>query len=522
VKARGALPLDECLRIAYALTTALAELHRHGLVHRDIKPSNIIFVNGVPKLADIGLVAAVNEARSFVGTEGFIPPEGPGTPQADLYSLGIVLYVISTGKSHRDFPEPPADLASRPDRQRWLELQAIIHRACQADARQRYASAETMLRELDLVRCGKSVQRSRAWQRTRQYAKRAALAIAAVAAVLAIAYWRSSWFAHPSGSAGSSQLEITLSTNEEANVEFRKGIYFLHAADNSFQAITSFQKATELDPNFAAAYALLARALNTTGTGANFEKVRVAAEKAVSIDTNCAHGYSALATVKLLYELDWAGAEAARMRALALASNYEDILLTSALNLATMGRAELALTDLEKARRAAPTSPSSLRGLYWALVYLWCGKYDRALDAFNQPNSRHWADQEAQAYLAKADYTNAIRLERQDALESGGDTNEVKREFDALEQAFNEGGKEEYWKQKLKFETPKTGENHWMRMAAAHARLGQREEAFADLRRAKKETPVNFALGIKTNPNLESLRRDQRFRDLIAELWGKK
>ncbi len=138
VKARGALPLDECLRIARALTSALAELRRHGLVHRDIKPSNIIFVNGVPKLADIGLVAAVNEARSFVGTEGFIPPEGPGTPQADLYSLGIVLYVISTGKSHRDFPEPPGDLASRPDRERWLELQAIIHRGCQADARQRY------------------------------------------------------------------------------------------------------------------------------------------------------------------------------------------------------------------------------------------------------------------------------------------------------------------------------------------------------------------------------------------------
>ena len=45
-------------------------------MHRDIKPSNIIFVNGVPKLADIGLVAAANEARSYVGTEGFIPPRG--------------------------------------------------------------------------------------------------------------------------------------------------------------------------------------------------------------------------------------------------------------------------------------------------------------------------------------------------------------------------------------------------------------------------------------------------------------
>ena len=62
--------------------------HPHaGLIHRDIKPSNIIFVNGIPKLADIGLVAEQSEAKSFVGTEGFIPPEGPGTPRADIYSL---------------------------------------------------------------------------------------------------------------------------------------------------------------------------------------------------------------------------------------------------------------------------------------------------------------------------------------------------------------------------------------------------------------------------------------------------
>ncbi len=52
---RGRLPFRECLSIGLNLATALEHLHQHGLVHRDIKPSNIIFVNGVPKLADIGL-----------------------------------------------------------------------------------------------------------------------------------------------------------------------------------------------------------------------------------------------------------------------------------------------------------------------------------------------------------------------------------------------------------------------------------------------------------------------------------
>jgi eukaryotic-like serine/threonine-protein kinase len=76
---------------ALALTTALEHLHQNGLVHRDVKPPNIIFVNGVAKLADIGLVTGVDTARSYMGTEGFADPEGPGTAQADLFSLGKVL-----------------------------------------------------------------------------------------------------------------------------------------------------------------------------------------------------------------------------------------------------------------------------------------------------------------------------------------------------------------------------------------------------------------------------------------------
>ncbi len=82
------LSFEECVSIGIALTTALEHLHQSGLVHRDVKPSNIIFVNGVAKLADIGLVTGVDTTRSYVGTEGFAAPEGPGTAQGDIYSLG--------------------------------------------------------------------------------------------------------------------------------------------------------------------------------------------------------------------------------------------------------------------------------------------------------------------------------------------------------------------------------------------------------------------------------------------------
>jgi len=190
LRTRGRLPLDECLKLGLALTSALEHLHQNGLVHRDVKPSNIIFVNAQPKLADIGLVAGVDEARSFVGTEGYIPPEGPGKPQADLYSLGIVLYVMSTGKRHDAFPEPLEDLASDPDHRRWLELNAIVHKACHTDPRERYQTAGEMKADLELLRQGQSVRRKQwlaaSWRRVRTVG--AAVAVIALVAV-AIREW---------------------------------------------------------------------------------------------------------------------------------------------------------------------------------------------------------------------------------------------------------------------------------------------------------------------------------------------
>ena len=86
-------PLDKFEEIAINLADGLAHLHENGLVHRDIKPSNVIFINGKAKLADVGLVTKGVEASTFIGTAGYIPPEGPGMPAADVYALGKTFLV---------------------------------------------------------------------------------------------------------------------------------------------------------------------------------------------------------------------------------------------------------------------------------------------------------------------------------------------------------------------------------------------------------------------------------------------
>src|SRR5439155_15173852 len=152
---------DESIRLGISLTEALEALHTRGLAHRDIKPSNIIFTEGVPQLADIGLVA-VSGQQSFVGTEGYIPPEGPGTPRADIYSLGKLLYENCTGKDRLDFPEVDSQLSTRPDRERLLQLNDVLVKACANDPNKRYPSAAEMNRDLAALEQGERPRKSRA------------------------------------------------------------------------------------------------------------------------------------------------------------------------------------------------------------------------------------------------------------------------------------------------------------------------------------------------------------------------
>ena len=162
IREHGASTNSAVVRHGAALARGLGYLHDHSLVHRDVKPGNVIFIDGNAKLADVGLVTALGE-NTFVGTEGFVPPEGPGSASADLFSLGMVLYEMSTGKDRLDFPDLPSVLPEGEERVIWRRVNRSICRACARNPEARYPSGETLALALE----GQAVDElpSTAWRR---------------------------------------------------------------------------------------------------------------------------------------------------------------------------------------------------------------------------------------------------------------------------------------------------------------------------------------------------------------------
>jgi hypothetical protein len=107
--AAGPLAIEEILRIAMQVASGLAAAHAQGLVHRDIKPANILLEDGVErvKITDFGLARAVDDASltgsgSIAGTPQYMSPEQASGEaidhRSDLFSLGSVIYAMSTGR----------------------------------------------------------------------------------------------------------------------------------------------------------------------------------------------------------------------------------------------------------------------------------------------------------------------------------------------------------------------------------------------------------------------------------------
>lgn len=103
------LPWQDVPQLAIQICSALKHAHDHGVVHRDLKPSNLLVTaDGVVKLGDFGIAklfasGQLTATGGIVGTAEFLSPEQasgkPATKRSDLYSFGVVLYLLVTGKT---------------------------------------------------------------------------------------------------------------------------------------------------------------------------------------------------------------------------------------------------------------------------------------------------------------------------------------------------------------------------------------------------------------------------------------
>jgi eukaryotic-like serine/threonine-protein kinase len=164
---RHRLPGMRCVDVAIMLARGLRVLHESGFTHRDVRPSNIIFVNELPKLADIDLLAGSDETLPSYIPQAYAAPEGSHSCRADIFSFGKTLYEMSTGLPVAAYPTLPPDLRFWADHRVMLDINRVIARACARDPGRRYDSVSSMLDDLELIRQGThATPRLPAWLRS--------------------------------------------------------------------------------------------------------------------------------------------------------------------------------------------------------------------------------------------------------------------------------------------------------------------------------------------------------------------
>jgi eukaryotic-like serine/threonine-protein kinase len=167
----GRIPQERALRIVIGVLDALDYIHAHGVVHRDLKPENIMVdENDNIKLIDFG-IASDSAARRLtyanftatLGTPNYISPEQVkgkrGDGRSDIFSIGVILYEMLTGKLPYNGPSPLAAMNDRllnppvpprvADPTVSPQLQEVLYRALERDPRNRYATAHEFAHDLE-------------------------------------------------------------------------------------------------------------------------------------------------------------------------------------------------------------------------------------------------------------------------------------------------------------------------------------------------------------------------------------
>ncbi len=291
-------------------------------------------------------------------------------------------------------------------------------------------------------------------------------------------------------------------------------------------AVDHFQRAIEIDPTYAPAYAGLADSyfqLANSGFRPPNEfmpRAKAVAQKALEIDESLGEAHTTLAEAHKDYDWDWPACEKEFKRAIELNPNYATAHMWYAEYLSLTRRHAEAISEAQRAQQLDPLSPVVSVDLALWGGYLYARQYDEAIRTLRDtvsvfPEFPLAYIELGDAYVAKGMYQEAIAAYQKAESLSGASPAEVA----ALGQAYAKGGMGGYylWKieklrEKSKHEYVRPGE-----LAYLYAGLGEKDQAFSYLEKAYQDRDWMLNL-LQIEPAFDPLRSDPRFQDLLHRM----
>jgi TolB-like protein len=296
-------------------------------------------------------------------------------------------------------------------------------------------------------------------------------------------------------------------------------------------AISAFSRAIARDPNYAEAYAGLARAdmvapiFGVSTTVELLPKAVEAATRAIALNDNLADAHTALAFSKSHLDYDWATAEREYRRGLTLNPGGAQVhFFYSNGYLSPFGRHDEAIAEMKTAAELDPYSPPIQSFL--GRTYVWARRYDQALAQYQKanlldPNFPVGHERLAHLYTYLGRFDDAITEESMARTLSGEDPQVVRSCENALQKGFAAQGAQGYWRALLTIAVagpnPPEAYDDSYGIAIIYSRLGEKEKAIDSLESAYAERKIAMS-EIGVEPAFDVLRSDPRFHVLLRRV----
>ena len=304
-------------------------------------------------------------------------------------------------------------------------------------------------------------------------------------------------------------------TDPAAQDAYLRGLYFLHRRDTG-KSEMYFQQAISLAPRFAAAYAGIAQVFTLQNIASmdgpsvdRLSKAYANAKRAIELDPECGEAYTAVGEIELMNEHNFATAQSDMLRGITLRPNNPLAETTYGIYLIAMNRTEEAVTHMRRAVKLDPLSFITNRLLGSALYF--DRQYDESLHSLQlaaelNPDRADLAqDWMTLVYEEKGMFPQAVDADLSDMNEPYATT---------MRSAFRKGGWPSYQQARIKVLSRADKGCFAYEIGVSYLRLGDRDRALPPLYRAIDDQCF-WTLWFKASPQLDSLRSDSRYPDLL-------